>query len=88
MKTKTASVRLPKEMFEEIDNICDGIGCSRNDWIKDTIQDKLREENSQDQENNSRPDRNTTTKEESKPKRATAKVIKMSNDDGKTWYDV
>jgi len=28
MKTKTASVRLPKEMFEEIDNICDGVGCS------------------------------------------------------------
>ena len=52
-KTKTASVRLPKEMYEEIDNICDGIGCSRNDWIKDTLQDKLREENnenSQDQE--------------------------------------
>jgi len=52
-KTKTASVRLPKEMYEEIDNICDGIGCSRNDWIKDTLQDKLREENnenSRDQE--------------------------------------
>ena len=52
-KTKTASVRLPKEMYEEIDSICDEVGCSRNDWIKDTLQDKLREENnenSQDQE--------------------------------------
>jgi len=71
-KTKTASVRLPKEMYEEIDNICDEVGCSRNDWIKDTLQDKLREENSQDQEeNNSRPDHNTTQKElkkEPKPK--------------------
>jgi len=55
MKTKTASVRLPKEMFEEIDNICDGVGCSRNDWIKDTLQDKLREENSQDQEEPKKP---------------------------------
>jgi len=55
MKTKTASVRLPKEMYEEIDNICDGIGCSRNDWIKDTLQDKLREENSQDQEESKKP---------------------------------
>ena len=73
MKTKTASVRLPKEMYEEIDNICDGIGCSRNDWIKDTLQDKLREENSQDQEEKPIPE---------------AKVIKMSDDDGKTWYDV
>ena len=55
MKTKTASVRLPKEMFEEIDNICDDVGCSRNDWIKDTLQDKLREENSQDQEESKKP---------------------------------
>jgi len=45
MKSKTASVRLPKNMFEEIDELCDGIGCSRNDWIKDTLQDRLREEN-------------------------------------------
>jgi len=40
-------------MYEEIDSICDEVGCSRNDWIKDTLQDKLREEtneNSQDQE--------------------------------------
>jgi Arc/MetJ-type ribon-helix-helix transcriptional regulator len=53
MKSKTASVRLPKEMYEEIDELCDGIGCSRNDWIKDTLKDRLREEldeNSQDQE--------------------------------------
>jgi len=44
IKTKTASVRLPEEMFEEIDEVCDGIGCSRNDWIKDALKDKLREE--------------------------------------------
>ena len=68
MKTKTASVRLPKEMYEEIDNICDSVGCSRNDWIKDTLQDKLREENSQDQEENSSgPDRNTTPKPKLEP---------------------
>jgi len=71
MKTKTASVRLPKEMYEEIDNICDDVGCSRNDWIKDTIKDRLREEsneNSQDQEENTPgPDRNPTPKPEPKP---------------------
>ena len=53
MKSKTASVRLPKEMYEEIDSICDDIGCTRNDWIKDTLKEKLREEpneNTQDQE--------------------------------------
>ncbi len=35
-------------MFEEIDEICDGIGCSRNDWIKDTLQEKLRDEANDD----------------------------------------
>ena len=47
MKSKTASVRLPKEMYEEIDELCDDVGCSRNDWIKDTLQDGLRKENSE-----------------------------------------
>ena len=67
-KTKTASVRLPKEMYEEIDSICDEVGCSRNDWIKDTLQDKLREgdnENSQDQEviENTEPEPKSTVEE-------------------------
>jgi len=59
MKTKTASIRLPKEMYEEIDNICDDVGCSRNDWIKDALKDRLRE---QFNENIPRPDRNPTPK--------------------------
>ena len=67
-KTKTASVRLPKEMYEEIDNICDEIGCSRNDWIKDTLKDKLREESN---ENSPRQDRNTNPK----PQKITVGVI-------------
>jgi len=89
MKTKTASVRLPKEMYEEIDNICDDVGCSRNDWIKDTIKDKLREqfnENSQDQEeNNPRPDRNPTPT--TKLLDNSDKPTKVSHDWGKTWHD-
>jgi len=53
MKTKTSSVRLPKEMFEEIDNFCDDVGCTRNDWIKDTLKNKLRiqDENIQESKN-------------------------------------
>ena len=70
-KTKTASLRLPKEMYEEIDNICDDVGCSRNDWIKDKVKEGLRKEsneNSQDQEENTpRLDRNPAPKEEPKP---------------------
>lgn len=37
-------------MFEEIDDMCDDIGCTRNDWIKDTLQDKLREESNDETE--------------------------------------
>lgn len=50
MKDKPTSIRLPSKTIEEIDNICDGIGCSRNDWIKDTLRDGLRRENIQDQD--------------------------------------
>ena len=79
MKTKTASVRLPKEMFEEIDNICDGVGCSRNDWIKDKLREGIREEtneNSQEQEENSPgPDDNTTPKEPKEEPKPTLEEI-------------
>jgi len=73
MKSKTASVRLPKEMYEEIDELCDGIGCSRNDWIKDTLKDRLREEsgeNSQDQEviNDTKPEPKPIVEEIERPK--------------------
>ncbi len=75
MKTKTASVRLPKEMFEEIDNICDDVGCSRNEWIKDKLREGIREEtneNSQDQENSQgespRPTARWILESENKPK--------------------
>ena len=81
MKTKTASVRLPKEMFEEIDNFCNDIGCTRNNWIKDTLKDKLRtqlDENIQDQEINY---------EDSKIK-TDGIITRVSYDDGKTWLDV
>ncbi len=85
LKTKTASVRLPKEMFEEIDNFCDDIGCSRNDWIKDTLKDKLRtqlDENTQESEVNYEK-----LKSENKPV-AEGIIKRVSYDDGKTWHDV
>ncbi len=40
-KVKPTSIRLSKTTLEKIDNACDGLGCSRTDWIKDTIDDKL-----------------------------------------------
>ncbi len=47
LKIKPTSIRLDAETIEGIDNLCDGIGCSRNDWIKDTLKDVLRVENHQ-----------------------------------------
>jgi len=78
LKTKTASVRLPEKMFEEIDNFCDDIGCSRNDWIKDTLKDKLRthlDESTQDIEPENKPS-------------VEGIITSVSYDDGKTWFDV
>lgn len=49
-KSKTSSLRLSTKTYDEIDSICDDIGCTRNDWLKDAVQDKLRIEKSEDQE--------------------------------------
>ena len=69
MKDKPTSIRLPNKTIEDIDNICDGIGCSRNEWIKDTLREGIRTENSQDQE----ADAVVTAKEEA-PKPEPIKV--------------
>ncbi|PBO84988.1 MAG: hypothetical protein COA77_06355 [Thaumarchaeota archaeon] len=94
MKTKTASVRLPQNMYEEIDNVCDGIGCTRNDWIKDTLKDKLRtqiNENPQDLqikvEDVERPKPTVTIIDDEKP-RSEGIITRVSYDDGETWDDI
>ena len=43
-------MRLPESIYDKIDNACDDIGCSRNDWIKDAIDDKLHEERDNEEE--------------------------------------
>ncbi len=85
LKTKSTSVRLPKEMFEEIDNFCDDIGCSRNDWIKDTLKDKLRtllDEGTQESEINYEK-----LESENKPVKEGI-ITRVSYDGGKTWFNV
>jgi len=49
-KSKTSSLRLSTKTYDEIDSICDDVGCTRNDWLKDAVREKLRAENVQDQE--------------------------------------
>ncbi len=85
MKTKTASVRLPKEMFEEIDNFCNDIGCTRNNWIKDTLKDKLRtqlDESTQD------PEIKVEDIEPENKSSAEGIIKNVSYDDGQTWIDI
>jgi len=71
-------------MFEEIDNFCDDIGCTRNDWIKDTLKDKLRtqDENTQD------PEIKVEDIEPENKLGAEGIITTVSYDDGKTWFVV
>jgi len=50
MVTKNTTVRFDKEMIEEIDQNCQDVGCTRNDWMKDAVSEKLQREKTQDQE--------------------------------------
>ena len=46
MSTKTASIRLAKTKFQEIDSRCFSMGCNRNDFIKNAIEKQLNGHNS------------------------------------------
>jgi len=46
MTTKTASIRMEKSKFKEVDEKCSLLGCNRNDFIKNAINEKLTEVNS------------------------------------------
>jgi len=41
MTTKTASIRLDKELYDKIDEHCVSENCSRNDFIKSVIESAL-----------------------------------------------
>jgi len=41
MATKTASIRLEKELYDKIDSKCSELGCTRNDFVKEAIESKL-----------------------------------------------
>jgi len=41
MTTKTASIRLERELYDRIDEHCVSEQCSRNDFIKSAIESKL-----------------------------------------------
>lgn len=38
IKTKPTSVRFDKDLLEELDQRCSKVGCSRNDFIKNSVE--------------------------------------------------
>jgi len=61
---KPMTVKLEKEMLEDIDNECEGLGCNRTDFVIEALEDKL-EGKRQGQE----------VIEDTKPQEITAKLI-------------
>jgi len=80
MATKNTTIRLDKEMIEEIDQSCQDGGCTRNDWMKDAAAEKLQREKAQDQV------QKITIEDvpESKPPQK-VRITTISHDGGKTW---
>ena len=75
------TVKLEKDMLESVDSHCEGLGCSRTDFIVEAVQEKLEgktgnlEINYEDIE----PENKPVVK---------GIVTRVSYDDGKTWHDV
>jgi len=70
------TVKLEKEMLEDVDNQCAGLGCNRTDFIIQAVQEKLEGKTEEPKDI-----------QETKP--SVEGIIKrVSYDDGKTWLDV
>ena len=47
---KPMTVKLEKEMLEDIDNECEGLGCNRTDFVIEAVQEKLEGKNEEPKE--------------------------------------
>ena len=72
------TVKLEKDMLESVDNHCEGLGCSRTDFIIEAVQEKL-EGKTEDQKYDDVEPEN---------KRTEGIIKKVSYDQGRTWHDV
>jgi len=65
LPTKNTTIRLDEEMIKEVDERCKEQTCTRNDYIKNAIDNQLELDISiENEENTPRPDCNPTPKEE------------------------
>jgi len=84
MATKNTTIRLDKEMIEEVDNRCKELECTRNDYIKSAIDTKLEIDTSVKEESNENSQDQEVVKD-TKPKEPTPTIgtIKTTNDGSK-----
>jgi len=82
LPTKNTTIRLDEEMIEEVDDLCKEKNCTRNDYIKNAIENKLELDSTMENEENSPgPGGNTTPKEEPKPKEPQKIFIDLTQDE-------
>ena len=74
------TVKLEKEMLEDVDNECEGLGCNRTDFITQAVQEKL-ERKTENLEINYED-----LESENKPVKGI--IRRVSYDNGRTWHDV
>ena len=72
------TVKLEKEMLESVDSHCEGLGCSRTDFITEAVQEKLEGKTEDPKYEGLEPEN----------KRTEGIIKKVSYDHGKTWHDV
>jgi len=80
-KIKPTSIRISENLLEDIDQKCEGLGCSRNDYITSVLEESTNE--TQVQKPKEEP-RYKVILNADMPK---GQVTKVSYDDGKTWID-
>src|SRR5438309_1712187 len=92
--SRTVSARIPKELHEELRERCNKIGCSINDYLQASIEFGLTGHTEFDfgeEEDEDEPDEVFPPESEPpelKPKEISKlSNVKISYDDGKTWYD-
>lgn len=87
MKTKTTTIRLTQELLKAIDESCEKNSTCRNDFIKNAITNQLELEAGVEEKKTPSVSQKENIVQDEPTEISKSKVIKISYDDGKTWYD-
>jgi len=86
-KTKPTSVRFENDLLEELDQRCSKVGCSRNDFIKNSVEFAITQQSDFDfgdveEESEGEPQVKVTLVEKEQPKSIPVMHGKILDDDG------